>query len=87
MAQPADGIQDDTHALSDSSSRLLADEMAVLKKDLGCDVWLSAGIFLGAGQTLRNQAREIRLAWSGDAEAFLLAYDRVTDALSLSFSP
>ncbi|MEQ1749741.1 MAG: hypothetical protein ABL974_09990 [Prosthecobacter sp.] len=87
MAQPADGIRDDTHALSDSSRRLLADEMAVLKKDLGCDVWLSASTFLGAGQTLRNQAREIRQAWSGDADAVLLAYDRATDALSLSFSP
>jgi hypothetical protein len=84
---PADGIQDDTHALSDSVRLLLVQEMASFKKETGCDAWLFAGTFLESGQTLKNQARELRRTWSGEADAVLLAYDRATDTQSVSFSP
>lgn len=84
---PVDGIRDDTHALSDASHQMLAQEMATLGADLGCSVWLSAGTFLASGQTLKNHALETRLAWSGQADAVLLAYDRSGDTQSLSFSP
>lgn len=84
---PRDGIQDDTHALSDSARLSLVKVMAAFKKEMNCDVWLSAGTFLASGQTLKNHARELRHAWSGEADAVLLAYDRATDTQSVSFSP
>lgn len=87
VTPPADGIADDTHALSDSSRSLLVAEMTAVRKDLGIAVWLSAGTFLESGQTLKNQARELRQTWSGGADAVLLAYDRATDTQSVSFSP
>ncbi|MDZ4289785.1 MAG: hypothetical protein U0984_17610, partial [Prosthecobacter sp.] len=46
-----------------------------------------AGTFLTDGQTLRQYARVLRQAWSGPEDAVLLAYDRSSDAQSLSFSP
>ena len=85
VTPPANGIADDTHALSDSSRSLLVAEMSAVRKDLGIAVWLSAGTFLESGQTLKNQARELRQAWSGGADAGLLPYDRAHDAESGSF--
>ena len=65
VTPPADGIADDTHALSDSSRSLLVAEMSAVRKDLGIAVWLSAGTFLESGQTWKKQARELRQAWRG----------------------
>ncbi len=84
---PADGIQDETHALSDASHVKIASEMAAFRRDLGYDIWLTAQTFIEAGKSLRVHARETRQAWSGNGNAALLAYDRAGDNLSISFSP
>jgi hypothetical protein len=86
-APPADGVLDGTHALSEPDHIALAEEIAALKRDLGIDVWFSADTFLTADQSLKDKARQLRQAWSGEADATLLAYDRGTDTLHLTFSP
>jgi hypothetical protein len=84
---PADGIYDDTRALSDASRQALAKEIRGLATDLKCDVWLTATSFSTGGLTPRRQAQATRIRWSGDKPAILLAYDRATNAMALSFSP
>jgi hypothetical protein len=84
---PADGIQDETHALSAESHLKIAAEIAAFRRDLGYDVWLTAQTFIEAGKGLRVHAREVRQTWSGHSNAALLAYDRAEDNLSISFSP
>ena len=84
---PADGIYDDTRALSDTSRQTLAQEIRALATDLKCDVWLTATSFSTGGLTPRRQAQATRIRWSGDKPAILLAYDRATNVMAFSFSP
>ncbi|MFN7562454.1 MAG: hypothetical protein ACK5TH_11795 [Prosthecobacter sp.] len=84
---PADGIYDDTRALSDTSRQALAQEIRALATDLKCDVWLTATSFSTGGLTPRRQAQATRIRWSGDKPAILLAYDRATNVMAFSFSP
>ncbi len=87
QAPPKDGIHDDTHALSEASRKVLIQEMNRARNELGINFWLRADTFLSEGKSLKTLARESRLAWSGEAEAVLLAFERSKDSLSLSFSP
>ena len=84
---PADGVFDDTHALDDAAHRRIAAEIATLRENLKADIWLTATSFPPSGVTPRQQARTTRLDWSGDSAALLMAYDRASNAISLSFSP
>jgi chemotaxis response regulator CheB len=84
---PADGIYDDTRALSDTSRQTLAQEIRALATDLKCDVWLTATSFSTGGLTPRRQAQATRIRWSSDKPAILLAYDRATNVMAFSFSP
>ena len=84
---PADGIYDDTRALSDASRQTLAQEIRSLATDLKCDVWLTATSFSTGGLTPRRQAQATRIRWSGDKAAILLGYDRAANAIAFSLSP
>ena len=84
---PADGIYDDTRALSDASRQTLAQEIRSLATDLKCDVWLTATSFSTGGLTPRRQAQATRIRWSGDKPAILLGYDRAANVLAFSLSP
>jgi len=84
---PSGGIQDNTHALADASRALLAAELVAFRQDMGYPIWLSAESFLNSGQSLQNQARDLRRSWSGTAEAALMAYDRSTDTIAISLTP
>ena len=84
---PADGIYDDTRALSDASRQALAEEIRALATALKCDVWLTATSFSTSGLTPRRQAQATRIRWSGDKPAALLAYDRATNVIAFSLSP
>jgi hypothetical protein len=84
---PADGIYDDTRALSDASRQTLAQEIRSLVTDLKCDVWLTATSFSTGGLTPRRQAQATRIRWSGDKAAILLGYDRAANVLAFSLSP
>lgn len=84
---PADGVYDDTHALSEPSRVVLTREIQQVGPALGVRFWLRADTFLGDGQTIKALARETRLQWSGEADAVLMAYERSKDALHLSISP
>lgn len=84
---PADGIYDDTRALTEATRRELAEELKDLATILKCDMWLTATSFSAAGFTPRRQAQVTRLRWSGDRPAILLGYDRATNSLALSLSP
>ncbi len=86
-APPPDGLRDDTRALSEKARAELVSEMAACRTAIGADVWFSAGTFLGPGQTIALQARTLRQAWSPGKDAVLLAYDRASDAHTLSLSP
>lgn len=86
-APPADGIRDETRALEAGTRAALAAETTRARAALGCDFWLSAETYSGAGKNLRAHARDLRRAWSGDKDAVLLAYDRASGQSGLSFSP
>ncbi len=84
---PADGILDDTHALSQEAHQKLADQIAHFRRDLGYDVWLMTSTFLDSGKTVRSYSRDMRKAWSGSNDAIFLVYDRGTDRSAISLSP
>lgn len=84
---PADGIYDDTRALSEVGRRDLGGELRSLRDDLKANIWFTATSFTASGVTLRQQARMTRRRWSGESPALLIAYDRASNAVALSFSP
>lgn len=84
---PADGILDETRALSESSHRQLAEELRLFRQDLKCDAWVTASSFSPTDMTIRRKTQVTRQAWSGDRPAVLMAYDRATNSSGLSFSP
>lgn len=84
---PADGIADETRALTEETRRLLAQELQLLRADLHCDVWITASSFAPAGMTVRRQAQNTRREWSGERPAVLMAYDRATNSSAMSFAP
>ncbi len=87
LAQPTDGIQDDTRALSADTRRQLAQELKLFKEDLKCDAWITASSFAPAGVTVRQQAQITRRAWSSERPAVLMAFDRASGSSSMSFAP
>lgn len=84
---PANGVHDDTRALSATAKEALAQDIAACRQAIGADVWFTAGTFLPSGQTLRLHARTLRQEWSPGRDAVLLAYDRASDSHAISFSP
>ena len=84
---PADGIHDDTRALSPESHQQLAKEIADFRAKYGIDAWFVATTFLREGQTLRSEARILRQAWSGERPAVLLLYDRAKDLEMVTYAP
>lgn len=86
-APPADGILDDTRALTAETRRALAAELKQLSQDLKCDAWINATSFMPAGITVRRQAQLTRRDWSGTQPAVLMAYDRASNSCAMSFAP
>jgi len=84
---PADGVHDDTRALSEGSRKQLAEEIQTFRESQGIDAWFVGTTFLRDGQTLRSEARLLRQAWSGNRPALLLLYDRSKNQEMVSFSP
>ncbi len=84
---PADGIQDDTRALTDETHRQLAYELKLFREDLKCDAWITASSFTPAGVTVRRQAQITRREWSAERPAVLMAYDRASNSSAMSFAP
>lgn len=84
---PADGIADETRALTEETHRQLAQELRLLSADLHCDVWITASSFAPAGMTVRQQAQSTRREWSGGRPAILMAYDRASNSSAMSFAP
>ncbi|MEN3941525.1 hypothetical protein WJU23_09550 [Prosthecobacter sp. SYSU 5D2] len=85
---PADGLRDDTRALSPEVRARLAQDIATCRTALDADIWFTAGTFLKSGQSIRLQARTLRQHWSpGGRDAILVAYDRSSDTHGLSLSP
>lgn len=84
---PADGIYDDTRALSEDSHQQLAREVATFRTSNGIDAWFAATTYIREGQNMRSEARLMRQAWSGDRPAVLLLYDRSKKQEMVTFSP
>jgi hypothetical protein len=84
---PADGILDDTHALTGEAHQKLAAQLANFRQDQGYRVWLVTSTFLDSGKTVRYYSRDLRKAWCGPDDGILLAYDRGTDRSAISLSP
>lgn len=84
---PADGILDETRALTEETHRQLAYELKLFREDLKCDAWIIATSFTTNGITLRRQAQITRSQWSGQRPAVLMAYDRATNSSAISFAP
>jgi hypothetical protein len=84
---PADGVLDDTRAVSPGARDQLAREIKKFREEFGADAWLVGITFLPKGQDLRAESLALRRAWSGDGDAILLIYDRSTDKESLTISP
>jgi hypothetical protein len=84
---PADGILDETRALTPETRRQLAEELNQFRQDLKCDAWINATSFTPAGVTLRRQAQTIRRERSGTRPAVLMAYDRASKSSAISFAP
>lgn len=90
MAQtepPADGIRDETRALSAESHRVLAEDLKQFSQNLKCDAWIQATSFMPAELTVQRQAQITRREWSGTRPAVLMAYDRASNSNAMSFSP
>ncbi len=83
---PADGILDETRALTEAAHRQIAEDIRLFRDNLKCDVWLTATSFLPTGTTVRRHAQITRQGWSGDRPAVLMAYDRATNSSGMSFS-
>ncbi len=86
-APPADGIRDETRALTSESHRVLAEEFKQFSQNLKCDAWFQATSFMPSGLTVRRQAQITRREWSGTRSAVLMAYDRASNSNAMSFSP
>ena len=86
-APPADGIQDETRALSAETHRQLAYELKLFREDLKCDAYITASSFTPAGATVRRQAQITRREWSAERPAVLMAYDRASNSSAMSFAP
>ena len=86
-APPADGILDDTRALTAESHRKLAVELSHFRQDLQCDAWIKASSFMATGSTIRREAQTTRRAWSATRPAVLMAYDRSSNSSAVSFAP
>jgi hypothetical protein len=86
-APPADGIQDDTRALTAETHSVIAEELRQFSQDLKCDAWIQATSFMPTGLTVRRQAQVTRREWSATRPAVLMTYDRATDSNAMSFSP
>ncbi len=86
-APPADGIADETRALTPDVHRQFAEELRQFRADLKCEAWITASSFVPTGLTLRKHAQATRRAWDDGRPAVLMAYDRATNSSSLSFSP
>lgn len=84
---PADGVLDETRALTTETRRQIAEELRHFRADLKCEAWITASSFTPAGVTVRRQAQTTRRAWSGDRPAVLMGYDRATNSIGMSFSP
>ncbi len=84
---PADGIWDDTRALTPDQRARLATAVAELRVEHGVSVWVVAETFLPQGTTPRDRARQLRQAWSPAGAAVLFLYDRSSDREMLSYSP
>jgi hypothetical protein len=84
---PADGILDETRALTEMTHRQLADELRQFRENLDCDAWITATSFTPADMTLRRRAQINRRDWSGERPAVLMAYDRATNGGAMSFAP
>jgi hypothetical protein len=84
---PADGILDETRALTEMTHRQLADELRQFRENLDCDAWITATSFTPADMTLRRRAQINRRDWSGERPAVLMAYDRATNSGAMSFAP
>ena len=84
---PADGIADETRALTAETHHQLARELRLFREDLKCDAWLTASSFTASGVTLRRQAQSNRSEWSKNRPAVLMAYDRATNSSAMSFAP
>lgn len=89
-APPADGILDETRALTAlpaETRRELVEELNQFRQDLKCDAWITASSFIPSGITVRRQAQKIRRQWSGVRPAVLMAYDRASQSSAVSFAP
>ena len=84
---PADGILDETRALTPETHRQLAAELSQFRQDLKCEAWIRATSFLAAGVTIRRQAQATRREWSAIQPAVLMAYDRASNSSAVSFAP
>lgn len=84
---PADGISDETRALTPETHQQLAYELKLFREDLKCDAWITAFSFAPAGATVRRHAQQTRREWSGGLPGVLMAYDRATNSSAMSFSP
>lgn len=84
---PADGVLDNTRALSAEVRQELAKDIAAYRTATGIETWVHAGTFLRYGETIQLQARLLRRQWSPKAEAVLLNYDRATEAYHITLSP
>lgn len=86
-APPADGILDETRALTPEAHRQLAGDLRLFREDLKCEAWIIATSFVPTGVSLRRHALMTRQAWDGGQPAVLMAYDRASNSSGISFSP
>jgi|GEM_PF-743585 len=84
---PADGISDETRALTEETHRQLAHELKLFREDLKCEAWIIATSFMANGVTLRRHAQITRSEWSDQRPAVLMAYDRASNSSAMSFAP
>lgn len=86
-APPADGVLDETRALTPEAHRQLAEDLLLFRQDLKCEAWITATSFVPTGVSLRRHALMTRQAWDGGRPAVLMAYDRASNSSGISFSP
>lgn len=86
-APPADGILDETRALTPDTHRQLAEDLRLFREDLKCEAYLTASSFLPAGTSVRRHAQMTRRSWDGGRPAVLMTYDRASNSSGISFSP
>ncbi len=84
---PADGILDETRALSAETRLQLAEELKQFRQDLKYEGWIRTCSFMPTGVTVRRQAQMTRRDWSGTRPAVLMLYDRASGSSAISFAP